>query len=116
MQDGSFVINTARGGIVDELALAGELSSGRLRGAALDCFETEPVSTPHVLAQLPCVYTAPHCIGWTAELFREIGTAACTALIDMATGLRPTKGVVNPAVFDKPSFQKKWERIIQQRA
>ena len=94
------------------------LKSGQIAGAALDCYAEEPVTAPtgHPLAHLPNVITAPHCIGWTAELFRDIGSTACDALVAMSMGQRPCKGVINPAVFDKPSFQAKWQRVLEAAA
>lgn len=110
MRPQSYLINTARGGIVDEVALHAALKSGRLAGAALDCFAAEPVLTPPPLAELDNVLFAPHCIAWTDELFRDIGRTACQGMIDLSLGKKP-RGVVNPAVFDKPSFQEKWRRL-----
>ena len=111
MKEGAYLINTARGGIVDEEALYDLLKTGRLAGAALDCFAEEPVVEPPPLAALDNVLLAPHAIAWTDELFRDIGRTACDALVDLAHGRRPAKGVLNPGLFDKPSFRAKWERL-----
>jgi phosphoglycerate dehydrogenase-like enzyme len=110
MKQDSYLINTARGGIVDEDALFAALVEKRIAGAALDCFVGEPVTTPSRFSQFENVILAPHCIAWTDELFRDIGTVACQGMIDLAYGRRP-KGVVNPQVFDRPGFRKKWERV-----
>lgn len=110
MRPGAYLINTARGGIVDETALHAALKDGRLAGAALDCFAQEPVLTPPPLAEFDNVLFAPHCIAWTDELFRDIGRTACQAMIDLSLGKKP-RGVVNPAVFEKPSFRAKWQRL-----
>lgn len=110
MRPDAYLINTARGGIVDEAALHAALKAGRLAGAALDCFAAEPVLTPPPLAELDNVLFAPHCIAWTDELFRDIGRTACQGMIDLSLGKKP-RGVVNPAVFEKPSFQEKWRRL-----
>jgi phosphoglycerate dehydrogenase-like enzyme len=95
---------------VDEDALYAALRSGKLAGAALDCFEQEPVVTPSRFADLDNVLLAPHCIAWTHELFRDIGRAACQGMIDLTLGQKP-HGLVNPQVLAKPSFKKKWQRI-----
>jgi len=61
------VINCARGGLIDEAALAGALSSGHVAAAALDVFETEPLAAGHALLFLDNVVLTPHCAGVTPE-------------------------------------------------
>ncbi len=112
MRPTAYLLNTARGGIVDEAALYDALKAGQLAGAALDCFAQEPVTAPPRLAELENVLFAPHCIAWTNELFRDIGRAACQGMVDLSLGKKP-RGVVNPAVFEKPSFQEKWRRVCR---
>jgi phosphoglycerate dehydrogenase-like enzyme len=114
MKPGAYLINTARGGIVDEDALFDALAERRLAGAAIDCFATEPLTAPHRLGELENVILAPHSIAWTNELFRDIGQAACQGMIDLSLNRRP-RGVVNPEVLDRPSFQQKWQRLCGQR-
>lgn len=68
MKPDAYLLNTARGGIVDETALLEILKADRIAGVALDCFEKEPVLEKNPpLTQFPQVITAPHCIGWTKE-------------------------------------------------
>jgi len=110
MKPDAYLLNTARGGIVNEDALYDTLKAGRIAGAALDCFVGEPILTPHRFGELENVLLAPHCIAWTDELFRDIGMAVCQGMIDLAYGRRP-KGVVNPEVFERPGFQAKWARL-----
>ncbi len=110
MKPDAYLINTARGGIVDEDALYSALAEGRIAGAALDCFASEPVLTPHRFGTLENVLLAPHSIAWTDELFRDIGRAVCGGMLDLSLGKVPN-GCVNPAVFDKPEFQEKWARL-----
>jgi phosphoglycerate dehydrogenase-like enzyme len=110
MRPDAYLINTARGGIVDEDALFEALQEGRIAGAAIDVFADEPVLEPHRFGALENVLLAPHCIAWTDELFRDIGRAACQGMVDLSLGRRP-RGVVNPEVLEKPSFQSKWERL-----
>jgi phosphoglycerate dehydrogenase-like enzyme len=110
MQPTAYVLNTARGGIVDEDALHDALRQGRIAGAALDCFAKEPVTDPHRLGELDNVLLAPHSIAWTNEMFRDIGQAACQGMVELSLKRRP-RGVINPEVFDRPSFMQKWERL-----
>ncbi len=108
----AFLLNTARGGIIEEDALFEILSARKIAGAALDCFVDEPLIVPPRWAGLDNVLLAPHSIAWTDELFRDIGRAACQGMLNLAKGLRP-KGVINPEVFARPGFVAKWERLIQ---
>jgi phosphoglycerate dehydrogenase-like enzyme len=110
MKPGAYLINTARGGIVDERALHDALANRRIAGAAIDCFAEEPVATPHPLGALDNVLLAPHCIAWTDELFRDIGRTVCNSIVALSRNERPG-GVVNPEVFARPGFQAKWERV-----
>ena len=110
MKPDAYLINTARGGIVDEDALFDALAHDRLGGAALDCFAQEPVTAPHRFGALDNVLLAPHSIAWTDELFRDIGRSTCQVMVDLSHGKRPA-GVINPEVFDQPDFQAKWSRF-----
>jgi len=114
MKPGACLLNTARGGIVNEDALYDALTNHRLAGAALDCFAQEPVTAPSRFASLENVLLAPHSIAWTDELFRDIGRAACQVMVDLSIGKRP-RGVLNPELFERPAFQAKWKRFHDEK-
>lgn len=110
MKRSAYLLNTARGGIVDEDALYDALQKRLIAGAALDCFLDEPVITPHRFGNLDNVMLAPHCIAWTTELFRDIGRTACQSMLDLWLG-RPPAGVLNRELFERPEFLAKWSRL-----
>jgi phosphoglycerate dehydrogenase-like enzyme len=110
MKPSAYLLNTARGGIVDEDALYDALERGQIAGAAIDCFVGEPLTAPHRFGKLDNVLLAPHSIAWTVEIFRDIGRTACQAMVDLSLAHRP-KGVVNPEVFERAGFRAKWQRL-----
>ena len=85
---GGLLVNTARGGIVDEAALAAALDSGRLEGAALDVFEREPVLVPGI-ASHPRVLATPHLAGHTVESHRARARNLVEALDELVARLVP---------------------------
>ena len=111
MKPDAYLINTARCGIVNEDALFDALTNGRIRGAALDCFDNEPIKSPHRFGELDNVLLAPHSIAWTDEMFRDIGRNVCQGMVDLSQGRKPAKGVLNPEVFERETFQEKWKRV-----
>jgi D-3-phosphoglycerate dehydrogenase len=76
MRPGAIVVNTARGGLVDEAALADALKSGALRAAGLDSFQVEPFAAGHPFTQIPNVILSPHIGGVTSDAYVGMGTAA----------------------------------------
>ncbi len=80
MKEGAILINTSRGGIVEETALLEGLQSGKLRGAALDVYEVEP-PTDLVLVRLPNVVCTPHIGGQTLEAQKAMSTIIVEKLL-----------------------------------
>jgi D-3-phosphoglycerate dehydrogenase len=98
MKPTAFLINTARGSLVDEAALARALQERRIAGAGLDVFGREPPEATHPLFGLPNVVLTPHSAGLTLESAVRMATDAAQAIVDVLEGRRP-EGVVNPEVF-----------------
>ncbi|MFB0543502.1 MAG: hydroxyacid dehydrogenase [Candidatus Bathyarchaeia archaeon] len=87
MKDGAYLINTSRGGIVDEEALKKALSSGKLAGAALDVYETEPLRDTS-LTGLDNVVCTPHIGAQTEEAQRANATIVAEKLIEVFRGMK----------------------------
>ena len=102
MKPSAFLINTARGGIMDERALDAALREGRLAGAGIDVFETEPLPTDHALLALPNVIVSPHCAGVSLEASIRAATAAIGNVLDAFDGKLNPEVVVNPEVLTRP--------------
>jgi phosphoglycerate dehydrogenase-like enzyme len=110
MKPSAFLINTARGAIVDEAALVRTLRECRIAGAALDVFETEPLPANSPLLELDNVIVTSHSVGWTEELFRDMGRIDCEGALAIMRGLAPPN-VVNREVLERPGFRFKLERF-----
>jgi D-3-phosphoglycerate dehydrogenase len=76
MRPGAIVVNTARGGLIDEAALADALQSGALRAAGLDSFQAEPFTPGHPFTTIPNAILSPHIGGVTGDAYVGMGTAA----------------------------------------
>jgi glyoxylate reductase len=95
MRDDAFLINTSRGEVVDEAALASALAEGRIRGAGLDVFENEPLVNEALLG-LPNVVLLPHVGSATIETRSEMSRIACTDVARVLAGRTPYHPVVTP--------------------
>lgn len=94
MKPDAVVLNTARGGVVDDAALFTAVQEGRLGGAGLDCTEVEPVPADHELRTLPNIVVLPHVGSLTHQTRRRVGLSAARAVLDALAGREP-EHVVN---------------------
>jgi phosphoglycerate dehydrogenase-like enzyme len=104
MKRTAYLINTARGALVDEGALARALQEGWIAGAALDAFVVEPLPTEHVLRKAPNLLLTPHLASFARETGERVSTTAAQAIVDLMNGRRP-QFVVAPEVFDSPTLR-----------
>ena len=95
---GAFVLNVARGGIVDEDALADALRSGHLAGAAVDVFSVEPMAPDNPLRTAPNVVLTPHLGASTAEAQDRVGVEMAEQVLMALSGVTPPYAVNAPAV------------------
>src|SRR5262245_39679388 len=100
MKPTAYLINTARGPIVEEKALHAALAGRRIAGAALDVFEQEPIGAAHPFVGLDNVILTPHSICWTDEFFRNNAESAFRSVVAVARGETPTF-VVNRDVLKR---------------
>jgi D-3-phosphoglycerate dehydrogenase len=98
MKPGSFLVNTARGTLVDEAALLDALNSGQIRGAGLDVFDREPPPYDHPLVQHPNVISTPHIGGATVQAKDRLWREAIAQALQVLSGERPPN-LVNPDVW-----------------
>ena len=107
MRPDAYLINVARGAVVDEGALFRCLKEERIAGAALDVFSAEPVDdTVPPFRELDNVILTPHAIAITNEGVRDMGRMAFRSMLDLAEGVKP-HGLVNEEVWERPGFQQK---------
>jgi phosphoglycerate dehydrogenase-like enzyme len=99
MKPSAFLINTARGPIVDQKALTKVLQEGRIAGAGLDVLEQEPPDADDPILKLDNVILSPHALCWTDQCFAGNGAADVKAVLDVQHGRNP-RGVVNRQVLD----------------
>jgi D-3-phosphoglycerate dehydrogenase len=99
MRKSAFLINTARGGIIDEGALHAALTTGVIRGAGLDVLDREPPAASNPLLDLPNVVLAPHMAGVTAESFDRMAVAVANNLLGVLDGKPDMNNVINKEVF-----------------
>ena len=106
MKRTAYLINTARGALVDENALAQALREGWIAGAALDTFTIEPMAADHILRKAPNVLLTPHLASFARETGERVSMAAAQAIVDLMNGRRP-KLVIDVEVFKSPALRAK---------
>lgn len=97
MKPSAIIVNAARGGIVDEIALDAALRSRKLRAAGLDVLEQEPPAESHPLLSNPYLTLSPHSAGLTEECAKRMAVSASQNIIDLFDGKLDMKLVVNAA-------------------
>ncbi|MBX9585435.1 MAG: hypothetical protein K2X87_34445, partial [Gemmataceae bacterium] len=103
MKPSAYLVNVARGPIVEQAALTKVLRERRIAGAGLDVFDPEPIAPDDPLLALDNVILSPHAICWTDECFGLNGRSAVGALVDVAAGRVP-KHVVNREALAHPKL------------
>ena len=106
MKPTAYLVNTARGAIINQEHLVTALEQNRIAGAALDVFAQEPLPADDPLTRLDNVILSPHAMAWSDDLYEGNSRGACQNILDVFQGQIP-KYVVNHDVIDKTSFQSK---------
>jgi D-3-phosphoglycerate dehydrogenase len=100
MKSTAYLVNTARGGIIDEPALHAALTTGKLAGAGLDVFAEEPTPVDNPLLKLPTVISAPHMAGVTRESLDRMGLQTARNILSALDGKPIRENVINKEVLD----------------
>jgi D-3-phosphoglycerate dehydrogenase len=104
MKRDAFLVNTSRGGVLDEAALVQCLKERRIAGAGLDVFAREPLPEDSPLKGLDNVILTPHTAALTRECVARVAVEAAQATLDVFQGRKPN-GLVNPEVLTQPRWQ-----------
>lgn len=113
MKPSAYLINTARGPVVDEQALYTALSQHKIAGAGLDVFEQEPSPADNPIFKLDNVVVAPHALCWTDECFAGNGAADVKAVLDVMHGRQPV-GIVNRSIVEDEGWLAKLSKFKSQ--
>ena len=104
MKPTAYLVNSARGALVDEAALIRALREGWIAGAALDTFLEEPLPMEHPFRQTPNLLLSPHQASFGYETGERVSVCAAQAIVDLLEGRRPQL-VVNPEVFQAAALR-----------
>jgi len=105
MKPASYLINTARGPIVDQQALVKVLQERRIAGAGLDVLEQEPPALDDPILALDNVILTPHALCWTDQCFSHMGELDIQAVLEYRDGHAPSGAIVNRSVLDSQTWQ-----------
>jgi D-3-phosphoglycerate dehydrogenase / 2-oxoglutarate reductase len=105
MKPDAYIVNTSRGGVLDEKALIQVLKEKKIGGAGLDVQANEPPEKDNPLKQLDNVILTPHTGGLTREMVVRLAVEAARSAVDILEGRKPAEGIVNPEVFNGPRWQ-----------
>ena len=100
MKPGAYIVNTARGGIIDEPALHAALTSGQIAAAGLDVFEAEPTPLDNPLLKLDNVIASPHMAGVTTEAVAGMAVVTAQNILSVLDGSPNRDNVINKEVLD----------------
>ncbi len=103
--DGGYLINCARGGIVEEQALAAAVDSGLLAGAAIDVYESEPIASDHPFLSVDEIVTTPHLGASTQAAQEDVATLTAEQIIAGLNG-RPVANALNAPAVDESTFDR----------
>ena len=104
MKTSAYVINTARGALIDDAALIRALQENRIAGAALDAFVKEPLPADHPFRGVPNLLLSPHQAPCGRETGERVSITSAQAIVDLMNGRKPQM-VVDPAVFSSPALR-----------
>jgi len=105
MKPDAYIVNTSRGGVLDEKALIQVLKDRKIGGAGLDVQAQEPPEKDNPLKGLDNVILTPHTGGLTREMVVRLAVEAAKSAVNILNGRKPAEGIVNPEVFNHPRLQ-----------
>jgi phosphoglycerate dehydrogenase-like enzyme len=110
MKPTAYLVNVARGELIDQEALTESLRQRKIAGAGLDVFAVEPLPVDDPLTKLDNVILTPHWLASTSDVWAATGQAMAEGMLRAARGQAP-ENVVNPEVLERPAFQAKLARF-----
>jgi D-3-phosphoglycerate dehydrogenase / 2-oxoglutarate reductase len=100
MKRSAYIVNTARGGIINERDLHAALTGGGIAGAGLDVFEQEPTPADNPLLKLSNVISSPHVAGVTTEAVAAMAVATARNILSVLDGAPNKENTINPEVYN----------------